>query len=206
MLQEEDIVFLNKLRRNKPDAYKRKLRILGITDGDVPYREIKTVPKKTSNAGDSKLFCMGGKPYCGTPPKGFMPKPSVLVQKSKKERQNMRRPKNLYLIDGDNNFKEATKRLKLADDTDDVRIFVSQEGLYRKLKGKDMPHVRVTQVDPGPQAVDNYIKSILGNEVKNERYDSIFVISKDKGYEEKIQEYRCKYGKRKSKLDLRDMF
>ena len=34
---ESDIQYLNKLRKENPEAFSRKLRILGINDSDVPY-------------------------------------------------------------------------------------------------------------------------------------------------------------------------
>ena len=36
LLSEKDIVFLDKLRRDNPEAYKRKLQILGLQDYEVP--------------------------------------------------------------------------------------------------------------------------------------------------------------------------
>lgn len=47
------------------------------------------------------------------------------------------KPVHLYLVDGDNHINSAIKRIKMADETDDVRIFVSQEGLYQKLIKKN---------------------------------------------------------------------
>ena len=117
-------------------------------------------------------------------------------------------PKNLYLIDGDNNIKEATERFELADDTDIIKIFVSQKGLYNKLLKKNYPHTSVIFVESkqaGDQAVDNRIKAELGNAVK-QKYGDIFVISRDKGYEKLLQKYRCEYGRKKGTLDRRDMF
>ena len=113
---------------------------------------------------------------------------------------------NLYLIDGDNHIYEAIERIDLADETDDVRIYVSQDGLYNRLINKRHPHVTVIKVKPGEQAVDNQIKSVFGNAVKNGQYDDIFVISNDKGYDKLIQEYRSKYKKKKNHLDRREKF
>ena len=113
--------------------------------------------------------------------------------------------KNLYLIDGDNHIYEAIERIGLADDTDIIKIYVSQDGLYDKLLKEKMHHVEVILVPPGDQAVDKRIKSVLGNAVKQD-YSDIFVISNDKGYQEKLQEYRCKYKRKKNSLDLRKKF
>ena len=62
------------------------------------------------------------------------------------------------------------------------------------------------KVTPGEQAVDNQIKSVFGNAVKSEMYDEIYIISKDKGYDDLIQKYRSKYGIRKNKIDRRERF
>ena len=86
-----------------------------------------------------------------------------------------------------------------------MKIYVSQKGLYEKLQKKSMPHVTVIYVEPGDQAVDNRIKAVLGNAVK-EDYNDIFVISRDKGYKEILQKYRCRYSRKKDSLDLRDKF
>ncbi len=75
MMLEKDIIWLNTLRQKNPDAYKRKLRIMGITDEDVPYHEIKAAPgDKRNRPYKDKKFSMGGKPYVGESPAGFMPK------------------------------------------------------------------------------------------------------------------------------------
>ncbi len=125
-------------------------------------------------------------------------------QESEQE-NNPQKPSHLYLIDGDNHITEATKRIKLADETDDVRIFVSQDELYKKYTKKNLPHVTVIKVEPGDQAVDNRIKSVLGNAVKDD-YEEVYVISHDKGYDKKIQNYRSKYHKKKDQLDRRELF
>ena len=159
------------------------------------------------------FFKMGGKPYWGEPPSGYLPSsavPKPVKKQTPKQvtapKPPVRKPRHLHLIDGDNNFKEATQRLYLADETDDVRIYVSQKGLYDKLNNKKRPHVTVIYVPPGDQAVDNQIKAFLGNAVKNGDYDDWFVISQDKGYDDMLQKYRSKYGMRKNRLDRRDMF
>ena len=157
-----------------------------------------------------RIYHMGGSTYYGVPPAGYMPKPiapkQTVNQKPNSRTQLQKKPKHLYLIDGDNNFKEATQRLDMADSTDKVQIYVSQRGLFDKLKKRKMPHVEVIYVKPGPQAVDNRILEVLESEIKSEKYEDIFVISRDKGYEDKLQEYRCRYKKKKSKLDRREMF
>ena len=65
MLLETDIKFLNELRQKNKSAYERKLRILGISDEDVPYREVKIA----SNSIFDEVHYMGGSPYVGPPNK-----------------------------------------------------------------------------------------------------------------------------------------
>ena len=116
------------------------------------------------------------------------------------------KPVHLYLVDGDNHINSAIKRIKMADETDDVRIFVSQEGLYPKLVKKNNPHVKIIRVKPGNQAVDNRIKSVLGNAVKSNAYEEIYVISEDTGYDDLIQKYREMYNLTEDELDRREEF
>ncbi len=149
-----------------------------------------------------RIYHMGGSTYYGVPPAGYMPKPTAPKQTVNQKPK----AKHLYLIDGDNNFKKATQRLDMADNADKVQIYVSQKGLFDKLKKRKMPHVEVIYVKPGPQAVDKRILEVLENEIKKDKYEAIYIISRDKGYEDKLQEYRCRYKKKKSKLDRRERF
>lgn len=127
-----------------------------------------------------------------------------IFEEDKDESAN--KPVHLYLIDGDNHINSAIKRIKMADETDDVRIFVSQEGLYQKLIKKSNPHVKPIKVEPGDQAVDNRIKSVLGNAVKSKTYEEIYVISGDTGYDDLIEKYRRMYNLTEDELDRREEF
>lgn len=211
-LSEEDIIYLNKLKQKNLELYNRKLKILRITDEDVPKRSISNVfvsdrsiyqdkasvqhsydPYKYSWEWDDEDYeMMDDYDYSEDNNDNTSYKDSSIH--------------NLYLIDGDNHIYEAIERIDLADETDDVRIYVSQDGLYNRLINKRHPHVTVIKVKPGEQAVDNQIKSVFGNAVKNGQYDDIFVISNDKGYDKLIQEYRSKYKKKKNHLDRREKF
>lgn len=211
-LSEEDIIYLNKLKQKNLELYNRKLKILRITDEDVPKRSISNVfvsdrsiyqdkasvqrsydPYKYSWEWDDEEYeMMDDYDYSEDNNDNTSYKDSSIH--------------NLYLIDGDNHIYEAIERIDLADETDDVRIYVSQDGLYNRLINKRHPRVTVIKVKPGEQAVDNQIKSVFGNAVKNGQYDDIFVISNDKGYDKLIQEYRSKYKKKKNHLDRREKF
>ena len=85
MLLEKDIKFLNELRRKNKTAYERKLRILGISDEDVPRMDVVTPSRDSSsetyfnthysyssyrntyydNCIFDDVYYMGGKPYAG---------------------------------------------------------------------------------------------------------------------------------------------
>ena len=168
MLQESDIIWLNKLKRDRPDFYERKLRILGITDEDVPYREMVHPSKAVSKAEDDKrLFHMGGKPYYGVTPMGYMPAPakdSVSIEKKAVKADELYTG-DYYLVDGDNHPYEALEGLNDLSKNDMVMIYVTQEGLKDNLNAEYGNKIHVIMVKSGDQAVDNQIRAILGNAV-----------------------------------------
>ena len=108
----------------------------------------------------------------------------------------MKEYKRLFLIDGDSFIYKALNGIQKLSAGDKVLIFVSTEGLRRrlKLKGYIRSNVGVIMVQPGPEAVDNRIKSFLGNTINREERGRIFIISHDHGYYELINKYRGKYG------------
>lgn len=208
---EEDIIWLNTLRQKNPDAYKRKLRIMGINDDDVPYHEVKATPKvKTNDPYKSKIFYMGGKPYVGEPPAGFMPTPkkeeihsATKIVHAKKQRTEQYSGE-YYLVDGDNHIYEALNGINSLSQCDMVMVYVTQDGLRDNLYDKYGDKIRVVMVKPGDQAVDNQIRTILGNAVNSNReYKKIHIISHDKGYIDIIERYRKKYNLKNNELDLR---
>lgn len=71
---------------------------------------------------------------------------------------------------------------------------------------KNNPHVKIIKVKPGNQAVDNRIKSVLGNAVKSNAYEEIYVISEDTGYDDLIQKYREMNNLTEDELDRREEF
>ncbi len=211
MLLEEDIILLNELRRKEPEAYARKLRILGIKDEDIPYREIKPAPKAKNNEPDKgRLFFMGGKAYVGEPPAGFMPTPEkeeILTNKRDVhvEKQTSKEYSgDYYLVDGDNHPYEALHGIDSISKFDMVKVYVTQEGLKENLCDKYGDRISIEMVKPGDQAVDNQIKTILGNAVNSDRkYKKIHIISHDNGYVDIIERYRKKYKLKNNELDLR---
>ena len=208
MLQESDIIWLNKLKKDRPDFYERKLKILGIADEDVPYREMVHPSKAVSKAEDDKrLFHMGGKPYYGVPPMGYMPAPakdSVSIEKKAVKADELYTG-DYYLVDGDNHPYEALEGLNDLSKNDMVMIYVTQEGLKDKLYAKYGNKIHVIMVKSGNQAVDNQIRAILGNAVNNNRkYKNFHIVSHDKGYKDIIERYRRKYKLKHDELDLRE--
>ena len=207
MMLEEDIIWLNTLRKNYPETYKRKLRIMGITDKDVPYREVKVTPEERANDPNKcNFFFMGGKPYVGEPPTGFMPitekeANNTIVYSDKKKSEHY--SGEYYLVDGDNHPYEALEGINSLSKYDTVTVFVTQEGLRDNLYAKYGNRISVVMVSPCDQAVDNQIKTILGNAVnRNRKYKKIHIISHDRGYEDIIERYRKKYNLKNNELDL----
>ena len=213
-LSDADIKLLNELRINKPDSYKRKLRILGMTDEEVSkvstfnytssYRSPCVNVSQSSYSYDPYKYSWEWTDDDYEQIEDYEQVEDYKYEFESKDNQTH----NLYLIDGDNHITEALERINLADETDDVRIFVSQETLRKKLIAKGYSYDQVKLVTPGNQAVDNQIKSVLGNAVKDNYYTGIytgiFVISHDKGYDRILQEYRSKYKIRKKHLDRRE--
>lgn len=205
MLSEEDIIWLNTLRRKNSDTYKRKLRILGITDKDVPYREV-----KANNPDKERLFYMGGKPYIGVPPAGFMPKPEKKEIPTNKKTVHIEKQKSeqyfgkIYLVDGDNHPYEALEGIDSLSERDTVMVYVTQEGLKDKLEAEYGDRLSVVMVKSGDQAVDKRIKTDLGNAVHSDKkYKAIYIISHDNGFKDIIERYREKYNLKQNELDLR---
>ena len=211
-LSDADIRLLNHLKVNKPDSYRRKLRILGLDDSDVPtvfvtdYSSFYKIQHQNNNQENYSYDPYKYSWEWTDDDYEQMDDYSGYDDEYDYNDSYNNQIHNLYLIDGDNHITEALERISLADETDDVRIFVCQETKYKKLVAKRYPFVQVIKVKPGNQAVDNQIKSVLGNAVKCNYYTDIFVISHDKGYEPILQKYRSRYGKRKNHLDRRERF
>lgn len=117
----------------------------------------------------------------------------------------MKKYKRLFLIDGDSFIYKALNGMKQIDSEDKILILVSDEALRSKLiqKGYVRKNVGVAVVEPGKEAVDNRIKGILGNLIKQENRGRIFIISHDHGYYKLINRYRTKYGIQAEMLDLK---
>ena len=93
-------------------------------------------------------------------------------------------------IDGDNHFDEGQKGIDQLSENAKVRAIFSQPGAKRKfdIKYGNRPNISSKCVKPGNQAVDNQIKTEVGQLLKKENQD-ISIVSQDKGF--------VKYGNRK---------
>ena len=211
MLSEENIIFMNELKTNNPAAFSQKLKILGITDADVPCRPVKAMIEKNKNReANWKVFYMGGKPYVDKPSAGYMSSSSsnstVCDTKIKSKDEKMESScGDCYLVDGDNHVYQAFNGIGLLSEEDEVIVYVTQDGLRDKLQRMYGNKINVIPVKSGSQAVDNRIKTYLGNAIKDHRkYEKIHIVSHDKGYREIIKRYRKKYNLKADELDLRE--
>lgn len=90
--------------------------------------------------------------------------------------------RELYLLDGDNHVYEALEGIERLGKAE-VIVYVSQEGLQKKLSGRYGKRVKTVMVAPGKEAVDNKIKQhILNEQNKRKPCSQIYVISHDRGY------------------------
>ena len=117
----------------------------------------------------------------------------------------------LFLVDGDNHIYEGLKGIESVGLVDSVLVYVSQRELKEKLESEFGDRIKVKEVTPGDQAVDNVIKSRIGSEIKQDRYREVIVVSHDKGYKEMIDKAhkngKMRYRQAKSiKEVLRDSF
>lgn len=111
--------------------------------------------------------------------------------------------KRLFLVDGDSFIYEALNGMDQIQDEDKVMIFLTQEGLYNKLRDLISDNVNLLMVEPGKEAVDNRIKGFLGNLINRENRGGVFIISHDHGYYKLISKYRVKYKIPEGELDVK---
>lgn len=100
----------------------------------------------------------------------------------------------LYLVDGDNHVYEGLEGIDNIETFAKVIVFVSQEGLKDNLVKRYGGKIDIVMVRPEKNAVDNKIKGILGNKVRQRKsYQKIYVISHDNGYKSLVDKYQRKY-------------
>lgn len=207
-LTDENLIFLNKLRKEEPEKYKRKLRILGIEDSDVPYRSATEI----NNSSDSNISKDEKESYHSFDPYKYSwewndeDKAASYYSDDSYEYDDFEKSvepvvhnkdipeiNTLYLVDGDNIITEVLLHLHQCKN-DEIYIFVSQKELYDRVFLYQSRNVNAVKVEPGNQAVDNRIKSFLGRAVRNNIYNRIIIVSKDKGYDVLIKKYRKSFG------------
>ena len=127
-------------------------------------------------------------------------------RKTQRKKAETKHGKNLYFVDGDNHVYQDLIGYDKADKSDEIRVYVSQDGLYQKLKSAQLPHVRVYMVNAGDQAVDRRIIKELEDSLQSDKYEKRFIISQDKGYDDYLNRLRCRYQIRKTHLDRRAYF
>ena len=133
-------------------------------------------------------------------------KQNIRKSKSSKSKQNAKKvntkeKETTILIDGDNHINEAKRGIEHTTKSIKVRAYFSQEGAKRKFDKEygSRPNVSSKLVKPGDQAVDNQIKSEVGELLKNKNQD-IKIVSKDKGYDKYIK-VKKKSGKHISRAE-----
>lgn len=110
----------------------------------------------------------------------------------------------LYLVDGDNHVYEGLEGIDNIGTFAKVLVFVSQEGLKDNLVRRYGGKIDIVMVRPGENAVDNRIKGILGNKVRQRKsYQKIYVISHDNGYKSLVDKYQRKYNLSAGYLSLK---
>ncbi len=106
--------------------------------------------------------------------------------------------KTLFLVDGDNYPEPGSRGLEQVQPCRDNKIIIVANTMtklsnYRlRIKNRNpelflKARVGFIKVPKTPQAADNRIKSILGQECVNNEFDSIYVISHDHDFTEYIQ-------------------
>ncbi len=114
------------------------------------------------------------------------------------------RHKICILVDGDNHpFDNMIGFEKVRNRSDvSITIFVADDGLKRKYENRYGSYVEIQMVPAGDQAVDNRIKSIAGNKARSREFKRIAIVSRDKGYGERIQHWKLEYELGDNKIKL----
>lgn len=95
MLSEQKIQILNRLRVNYPDRYQVALKKFGLSEKDVPIRNVPVNLRNGPNTDKRQTYYMGGKPYYGEPPL------KKTVVRTKSDKVQAKREAALF-IDGEN--------------------------------------------------------------------------------------------------------
>jgi len=200
-LSESQKIILAKLKFRNKEKYDTRLTEIGIIEEDIQEYITRERDRReglnTKYGGEinapkyneGHVYKMGGKPYWSQTPVPHQENVSsyASVETTKKRRQKGK--KILILVDGDNHPYEALgkeKKFKEICKNAEIRIYISDKNqkLIENIKKNYIDPIVVAQ---GNQAVDNRIKTHLGQEKGN--FEKIAVISHDKGYDRNIKKY-----------------
>lgn len=147
------------------------------------YRDLSTyTPKIYRPARPTRPRSVCTFPVSSSP--SFPHQHTQVPKKHKKLEEHIRKkPKETILIDGDNHFDEGRKGLENESEAK-VLAFFSQPGAKKKFDKEygGKPNISSKLVPPGDQAVDNQIKAMAGQLVK-ESDQEVSIISQDKGFQ-----------------------
>ena len=98
------------------------------------------------------------------------------------------------LLDDYPNYRRGTELMAevlvaMGDYEEAYRVGLGKRKAYKE----KFTAVKIKNIEQGDQAVDNLIKSIAGNMIKNHKYDEIVIVSEDKGYLEIIDKWKKEY-------------
>lgn len=111
----------------------------------------------------------------------------------------------LVLIDGDNLSNGEICAVDRRYHNTVMKVFVNNKRRYEELSKilSKYLSIKVEYVqfeNKGDQAVDNRIKTLLGQEVQKYSYQMIYIVSRDKGFDKSIEKYRKKHNWNEIKL------
>lgn len=190
---------LAKLKYNNPQKYEEYLKKWNIAEKDL-YLEIEREADRLRALAKIRRLIPTKESIHSIPneyKKSIIDANKARGRKKQTESNHGKRKCSLILVDGDNISNAELIQLNYAKNSN-VKLFLSKEEQIENIK--EQVSNDIIKVTPGDQAVDNRIKSELGQLVKNNIYESICIVSHDRGYDELLQQYRSSYGMKKKKL------
>ena len=222
-LTDTQKTLLAMLKNRDPERYRIKLEQYGVQESDIldsihKEQERRLALKLIERATFSKPkspepvgheYYMGGKPYWSREPLPQTTHNCVVKQVSPKvvTAKTRKAPADslLIIVDGDNHVYEAIDGIDKVKDRADIEVYVADVNLKTKLK--EDYGIDAKAVEPGPQAVDNRIKSEAGQRYSNG--ESVYIVSQDKGFS-KYAKKKDNAGKKihavKSVIDIRRIY
>lgn len=199
-ISESQKILLAKLYYRDSVRYREKLEELGIAENVIDdyiirekdrrraVREVKIPVFPTISKPSPKII----KAFQFGAPNNAINK-SVSQHKGTKSEKSRKSHRVLVVVDGDNHpyenmngYHNVKKRKNVT-----IEIFVANENLKEGYLRKF--NINAKLVQSGDQAVDNRIKTLVGDKAKNHVYDKIVIISHDKGYQDNIKIWKQKH-------------